>query len=180
VHPTEAEEKQKAEEAEVKFQVEEAKEAENRHKAKEAKEAERKRKAEEDWVAKEAAKKKKAKAERVEKARTAQATYEAGIWVIQANQRNLAEQTAQINAQALATKRGNLGKLGVDPNDLLLQTPVGPGPSNTKVRKIHKGLVHQLKKRKLGDNNNSVVLADAAEYATGVAVSFHFTCFRFG
>jgi chemotaxis protein histidine kinase CheA len=154
----EAEEKWKAEEAETKRKAEEAE-----RKEAVAKEAER--------VAKEAAEKKKAEkaeAERAEKARTAQAAYEAGIWAVQADQRNSAEQMAWINAQALATKRKNLGRLRVRPNDPLLQAPMGPGPSNAKVRRICKELVHQPRKRKLGDDDDSVILANAA----GVAVSF--------
>jgi hypothetical protein len=108
----------------------------------------------------------------VEKVRTAQAVYEHGIRVVQADQRNSAKQTARINAQALAMKRKTLRRLGVRPNDLLLQVPVGPGPSNAEVRRIRKGLVRQPRMRNLGDEDDSIILADAAEYAAGVAVSF--------
>jgi hypothetical protein len=161
----EAEEKRKAIEAETKCKAEEAKVK------RKAKEAERK-----EAEAKEVAEKKKvekAEAERAEKARTAQAIYEVGVQVVQADQRNSAEQTARINAQVVVTKRRNLGRLGIGPNDPLLQTPVVPGLSNPEVRKIRKGLVHQPKKRKLGEDDDSVVLADATEYAAGIAVSFH-------
>jgi hypothetical protein len=92
-----------------------------------------------------------------------------------ASQKESAEQTARINAQALAMKKKKLGKLGVGPNDPLLQVPVGPGPSNAEVRNIRKSLVYQPKQRKLGDDDESVVLADAAEYAAGVAVSSLFS-----
>jgi hypothetical protein len=181
----EAEAKKKAEEAERKKKAEEAK-----RKEAEAKEAER--------VAKEAAEKKKAEAEkaeanekakaeadrieaeRVEKARTAQAFYEQGVRNVHADQRNLAEQTARINAQALATKRRNLGKLRVGPNDLLMQVPIGPVPSNAKVQNIHRGLVHQPKKRKLLDEDDSVILADTTKYEAGISVSFVFISVRFG
>jgi hypothetical protein len=87
---------------------------------------------------------------------------------------------ARINAQALATKRRNLGRLGVRPNDPLMQVPIGPGPSNTEVRNIRRGLVHQPKKRKLVDDDESVDLADATEYAAGISVSVRFISVRFG
>jgi hypothetical protein len=158
----EAEEKRKADEAEAKRKADEA---EAKRKAEEAEEAKR--------VAKEAAEKKKAEADRMEKARTSQATYEQGIRVVLADQKKSAEQTARINAQALATKKRKLADLGVGPNDPLMQVPVGPGPSNAEVRNIRKSLVHQPRKRKVVDDDESVVLADATEYAAGVAVSVY-------
>jgi hypothetical protein len=130
-----------------------------------------------DRVAKEAADKEKkakaekAEAERVEKARVAQAAYEEGVRAIQADQRNLAKQTARINTQALAAKWCKLGKLKVRPNNPLMQVPKGPGPNNAEVQKICKDLVHQLKKRKLRDNEEIVVLADVTESVAGIAVS---------
>jgi hypothetical protein len=133
-------------------------------------EADKKAKAEADKV----------EAERVEKARTAQAFYEQGVRNVQADQRSSAEQTARINAQVLATKRRNLGKLRVGPNDPLMQVPVGPGPSNAEVRNICRGLVHQPKKRKLVDEDDSVVLADTTEYEAGISVSFLCYSVRFG
>jgi hypothetical protein len=163
----EAEEKRKAEEAEAKRKADEA---EAKRKAEEAEEAKK--------VAEEAAEKKKAEAERAEadrreKARTSQAAYEQGIRVVLADQKKSAEQTARINAQALATKKRKLADLGVGPNDPLMQVPVGPGPSNAEVRNIRKSLVHQPRKRKVVDDDESVVLADATEYAAGVAVSVY-------
>jgi hypothetical protein len=43
-----------------------------------------------------------------------------------------------------------------------------------EVRKIRRGLVHQPKKRKLVDEDDSVVLADTTEYEAGISVSFRF------
>jgi hypothetical protein len=120
----EAAEKQQAEQAECKEAERVAKEAAEKKKAEAEKaEADKKAKAEADRV----------EAERVEKDRTAQVFYDQGVRNVHAEQRNLAEQTARINAQALATKRRNLGKLGVRPNDPLMQVPKGPGPSNAEV-----------------------------------------------
>jgi hypothetical protein len=64
----------------------------------------------------------------------------------------------------LVTKCRKLGKLGVRPNDPLLQTPVGPRPSNAEMRKIRKDLVQQPRKRKLGDDEEIVVLPNTTEY----------------
>jgi hypothetical protein len=55
-----------------------------------------------------------------------------------------------------------------------MQVPVGPGPSNAEVRNIRRGLVHQPKKRKIADDDDSVVLADTTEYEAGISVSFSF------
>jgi DNA repair exonuclease SbcCD ATPase subunit len=167
----EVEEKWRAEEAELKHKAEEAEEAKRKEEAKRARKAEEAERVAKEAVDKRKAEVEKAEAERAEKARVAQATYKAGIRVVQADQRNLAKQTARINAQALAMKYRNLGKLGVWPNDPLMQAPVGPGLSNTEVRRIWKELVHQPKKRNLGDDDETVVLADATEYAARIAVS---------
>jgi hypothetical protein len=164
----EAEEKRKAEEAEAKRKAEEA---EAKQKAEEVK---AKQKAEEAETKRKAQEAERKEAERMEKARTSQAAYEEGVRAVQADQRKAAEQAARINAQALATKKRNLGNLGVGPNDPLLQSPVGPGPSNAEVRNIRKGLVHQPRKRKLVDDDDSVVLTDATEYAAGISVSCPF------
>jgi hypothetical protein len=68
----------------------------------------------------------------------------------------------------LATCRKGLSKLRVEDNDLLMKA------SNAEMWKIHKEKVFQLRKRKLSDDDEVVVLADAAKYAAGLAVSLLF------
>jgi membrane protein involved in colicin uptake len=116
--------KRKAEEAEVERLAEEARKAEEaewEHQAEEARKAEA--------VAKEA-KAAKAKAEEAEKIWAANKTMQDGILAHEAKKRRLAEEAAKSKVLALVKHWHELAKLGVLPDDLLMQAPKGPGPSH--------------------------------------------------
>jgi hypothetical protein len=148
-----AEEKRKAEEAaEEKRKAEEA--AEEKRKANEA-EAQKLEAAEKEKAAQAQAEKEEAK--RIQAANTA---LEAGIVAHEANKQKMAEESAaaRAKAQALATHQKKLAKLGVTPDDPLMQAPEGPGPSRQEVREVQRELSGKLKKRKVRETEITVCL----------------------
>jgi hypothetical protein len=83
---------------------------------------------------------------------------EVGIVAHEANKKRVADgaAAARVKEQALGTCQKNLANLGVPPGDPLMQVPEGPEPSREDLRKIHKEVAGQAKKRKLEDTESSV------------------------
>jgi hypothetical protein len=83
---------------------------------------------------------------------------QAGIEAHEANKKRVAEEAASVwvKVQALATCQKNLAKIGVPPDDPLMQVPEGLELSREELQKISKEVAGQVKKRKLGDAETSV------------------------
>jgi hypothetical protein len=128
--------------------------AEEKHKADEAK-AQKLEAAEKEKAARAQAEK-----EEAERIRAANAAMEAGIVAHEANKQRTAEESAAVRAkaQALATRQKKLAKLGVTPDDPLMQAPEGPGPSRQEVREVQRVFSGKLKKRKVRETEITVCL----------------------
>jgi hypothetical protein len=155
----EAEEKRRAEEAEEKWKAEEV--AKAKRKAEEA--AETKRKAEEAEAkckAEEKRKAEEAEAQRVEdeKIRAANEAMKVGVAAHMAEVQVTADDAVAARAKelALATCRKKLAKLGVTPDDPLMQAPEGPGPSQQEVRDVQREFSGKPEKRKVRETESSV------------------------
>jgi hypothetical protein len=78
------------------------------------------------------------------------------ILAVNAEKKRVADETMRLNAIALEKSQRELAKLGVPPDDPLMQAPKGPGPSCQEIREIQREFSAKPKKRKLGEANKLV------------------------
>jgi hypothetical protein len=120
------------EEVEEKWRAEEAKTKRKAEEAEREQQAEEAQKAEETRVAKA-----KAKAEEAEKIWAANKAMQDGLVVHEAEKRRVAEEATRLKAAAIA-KHQELAKLGVAPDNPLMQAPEGPGSSHQELQEIQR------------------------------------------
>jgi hypothetical protein len=68
--------------------------------------------------------------------------------------------------QALATRQKNLAKIGVAPDDPIMQAPEGLGPSCQEIWVIQHEFSGKPKKRKLRETENLVGVSDLGSRAS--------------
>jgi hypothetical protein len=78
----------------------------------------------------------------------------------EANKQRTAKESAaaRAKAQALATHLKKLAKLGITPDDPLMQAPEGPGPSRQEVQDMQREFSGKPKKRKVRETEVMVCL----------------------
>jgi hypothetical protein len=81
-----------------------------------------------------------------------------GIEAHEANKKRIADEAAaaQVKAQAQATCQKNMAKIGVLPEDPIMQAPEGPGPSSQELRAIQQEFSGKPRKWKLGEAESTV------------------------